>query len=215
MGLVRELEVKRAIERRQLVEAITNYLRSLEVDAIPGEESSKDMFGETSNEPVIHLKGQSADRIRLISTDYISCGIPGSVSRFQYEVFFDQKFTHKSSQQIGARTKIIKEKKALGLFGGEVAGISWIGGELADLLNHDSDISNVLLDCAKSPGNPEFRIQTKSPSTVEIQGPRFAEPERIMDLFSLGVKEQFENCVFGFKICDRIAKHVRELVNPW
>ena len=213
MSLVRELEARKVIERRQLFEAITNHLRNLGVDASLVEESSMDNFGGTVREPIIELKGRSIDRIRLASTDYLSCGILASVSRFHYEVFLDKKFTRKFSKDIRAKTKSIKDKKSLGLFGGTVVGINWVGQDLAELLNHDSEITKVLLDCIKSTGKPEFQVQTRSTSTVEILGPRFAEPQRITDLLTLGAKERFEECIFGFKICERIARHIRELAS--
>ena len=196
MGLVRELEAKKAIERRQLVQAVMSYLHSLSVDAFPVEDTSTDRLGGAISEPVIQLNGQSINRIRLASTDFISCGIMGSVSRFHYEILLDKKLARKSNQQIRAKTKSIKEKKSLGLFGGRVVGINWVGRDLSELLNHDSNISKILLNCTKSLGEPEFRIQTKSPYTVEILGPRFIEPQRIIDLLAIESKERFEECVF-------------------
>lgn len=144
------------------------------------------------DEPVIQVKGQSINRILLASTNFISCGIMGSVSRFHYEVLLDKELSRKSRQQIHAKTKSVKDKKSLGLFGGRVVGINWVGHELAEILNHDSDITQILLDCTKSLGDPEFQIQTGSPSTVEILGPRFTEPQRIMDLIAAESKEWFE-----------------------
>ena len=215
MSLVIELEAKRAIERQQLFEAMSNYLRNLGIDSILATEPSTDSFGGTINEPVIKLKGQNVDRIYLTSTDYISCGVQGSVSRFIYDIVLEKKLTGKAGKLLEAKTKSIKEKKLVGLFGGLVVSINWVGRDLADLLNHDSYISKVLLDCAKSKGNPEFRVQVKLPFTSQIIGPKFAEPQRIIDLLTFGSKEQFEECVFGFKICDRIAEHVRQLVGAW
>jgi len=215
MSLVEELEEKRAIERQQLFEAMSSYLRSLGIDSILATEPSMDIFGGTINEPVIKLKSQNVDGIHLTLTDYVSCGVQGSISRFIYDIVLEKKLTGKTGKLLEVRTKSIKEKKLVGLFGGQVVSINWVGRDLADVLNHDSDIARVLLDCAKSKGNPEFRVQVKLPFTVKIIGPRFAEPQRIIDLLTLGSKERFEECVFGFKICDRIAKHVRQLVGNW
>jgi hypothetical protein len=213
VGLVRELEAKRATERQKLAEAIRNYLTGLGVKVVLVEEPAIGNFGGDINQPVIQLKGCSVDKIRLTSADYISCSIVSSISRFEYEVFIDKKLTRELSQRLGAKTKVVKEKKKLGLFGGKIVGVNWAGRDLADRLNRDSEISQVLLGCTRSLGNPEFQIQTKSPSTVIILSPSFTEPQRIMELFELGGKDQFEDCVFGFKICDRIAIHARELVN--
>lgn len=215
MSLVRELEAKKVIERQQLVQVIIGYLHSLGIDAFLVEDTSTDRFGGAISEPVIQLNGQSINRIRLKSTEFISCGIMGSVSRFHYEILLDKKLARKSNQKIRTKTKSIKEKKSFGLFGGRVVGINWVGRDLAELLNHDSNILKILLDCTKSLGEPEFRIQTKSPYSVEILGPRFIESQRIMDLLAVESKERFEKCVFGYRICDRIAKHIRELATAW
>ena len=139
----------------------------------------------------------------------------GSVSRFQYEVLLDKELPRKSSQHFRAKTKSIKERRALGLFGGRTVSIKWVGYDLAELLNRDSEILTTLLDCTKSLGDPAFQIQVKLPSTVEILGPKFIEPQCIMDLLSDESREPFESCVFGYRICDRIARHVRDLAITW
>ena len=115
MGLVRELEAKRATERQKLAEAIRNYLTGLGVKAVLVEEPAIGNFGGDINQSVIQLKGCSVDKIRLTSADYISCNIVSSISRFEYEVFIDKKLTRELSQRLGAKTKVVKEKKKLGL----------------------------------------------------------------------------------------------------
>ena len=215
MGLVRDLEAKEAAERRKLLEATLSYLQNLRIDARLIEEPAMYQFGMDINESVIQIKGQNINHIRLNSADFVSCGVMGSISRFQYEVTLDKKLTHKSSQQIRARTKSVKEQKKLGLFGGRITGVNWIGKGLAELLNSDNEISKILLACARAGGEPEFKVQTKPPSSIDILGPRFIKPQRIMDLLAADSKERFEECIFGYKICDRIARHARELATTW
>jgi len=74
MSLVRELEAKKAIERRQLVQVIIGYLHSLGIDTFLVEDTSTDRFGGAISEPVIQLNRQSINRIRLTSTEFMSCG---------------------------------------------------------------------------------------------------------------------------------------------
>jgi len=135
MSLVKELEAKRTIERQQLFEAMSNYLRNLGIDCILATEPSTDSFGGTIDEPVIKLKGQNVDGIHLVSTDYISCGMQGSISRFVYDVILEKKLTGKTGKLLKVKTKSIKEKKLAGLFGGQIISINWIGRDLAELLN--------------------------------------------------------------------------------
>lgn len=212
MSLVRELESKRAIEKKQVIEAAIEYLRSVGTEVVQGKESTTSMLGTNIIEPVIQLVNGDINLVRLISTDYISYRITGDFSRFQYEVSLNKKLTPALRQHIATVTKLIKGKKMLGLFGGEVIDINWVGRGLARLLNNDSEISRMLLECATSLKNLDFRIQVKSQTTVMILGPSFAERERITNLFKFGLKEPFEECVFGYKICNRIARHIKELV---
>ncbi|MFC2045187.1 hypothetical protein ACFLUH_00715 [Chloroflexota bacterium] len=195
------------------MEAVTGYLRGMGVEAVVTEEALKDVFVAVASELVIQLKGRSIDKIRLTSPDYMSCTTVSRIYRFQYEINLDKKLSREANRQINANTKTIRENKKLGLFGGKVAAINWIGGELADILNRDTDVLETLLDCTNLLGDPGFRVSVKDPSTVVILGPRFVETRMITELFRSGLKEQQRECVFGFNICDRIAKRVKDLVN--
>jgi hypothetical protein len=202
-----------AMQRRNLLETVLDYLHSVRVDAHLIEEPEPDVFGTTINEPVIKLTGRNIDAIRVTSADYFGCSAQDSISRFHYEISLGKKVDSEMVREIGTRIEYQKENKTLGLFGGAITGIRWTGGKLADLLNNDKDISDVLLDCTKSPGNPEFQVQLKTLNTAVIMGPRFADLQRIQDMFKRGVKEGFEECVFGFKTSDKIAGHVKNLVD--
>jgi hypothetical protein len=211
MSFVKELEEKMAMERRKLLETVLDYLRSVGANAHLSEEATADVYGNTINEPVIRITGRNIDNIRVTSADYLGCGMPDNISRFHYEISLGKKLDSEMVRQIGTRIEYERGNKTLGLFGGEITGIHWTGGKLADLLNGDKDIYKVLLDCTKSPGNPEFQIRLKTLNTVEILGPRFADLWRVQELFERGVKEGFEECVFGLTTADKIAGHVKDL----
>ena len=212
MSFVKELEEKMALERRKLLETVLNYLHSIEVEAQLSEGAVADVYGNTFNEPVIRITGRNIDSIRVASADYFGCGLPDNISRFHYEVSPGKKLDSDTARQIGTRIEYERDNKKLGLFGGEITGIRWTGGKLADLLNGDKDIHSVLFDCCRSPGNPEFQVRLKTPNMVEIQGPRFADLWRIQEMFERGIKEGFEECVFGFRTADKIAGHVKDIV---
>ena len=61
MSLVRELESKRAIEKKQVIEAVIQYLCSIGTDVVQVEESTTDMFGANIIEPVIQLKDENIE----------------------------------------------------------------------------------------------------------------------------------------------------------
>ena len=199
-----------AMERRKLLEIVADYLRSVEVEAQPGEEDALDVFRNIVKEPVIRITGRNIGSIRVTSSDYFGCSMPDNISRFRYEVPLGKKLESEMIREIGARIEYERDRKKMGLFGGEVTGVRWTGGKLAGLLDGDKEISRVLLYCAKSPGNPDFEVKMKYPDTAEILGPRFADLWRIKELFERGLKEGFEECVFGFSTCDRIAGHIKE-----
>jgi hypothetical protein len=211
MSFVKELEEKIALERRKLLETVLEYLKSMGVDTHLAEESVSDVYGNSVNEPVVKITGKNIDSIRVSSSDYLGCGMPETISRFHYEVSIGKKLDSEMVKQIGTRIEYERENKKLGIFGGEITGIHWAGGKLADLLNSDEDISDVLFSCCRSPGNPEFQVRLKTLNKAEIQGPRFADLWRIQEMFKRGVKEGFEECVFGFKTADKIAGHIRDL----
>jgi len=212
MSLVRRLEVERVVTRRRLMEKAGNYLSASGTGATLDEEPATDIMGMSTSEPVLRLNGHNFDSIRVLSSDYLSCGMAGGISRFQYEVRAGSEIGHQLDKKLKAKVKLVKENKAFGLLGGKVTGVTWTGGELADLLNSDGEISGKLADCAESRGNPDFQVIVTGPSTVTILGPSFADMDKIEELFESGAMGKHENCIFGFKICDRIAGHIRELL---
>ena len=200
-----------ALERKKLLEAVLDYLHSVGAEAHLSEDPVQDVYGNTINEPVIRITGRNIDSIRVTSSDYFGCGMPETISRFHYEVSLGKKPDGEMAKQIDTRIEYERDNKKFGIFGGEITGVRWSGGKLADLLNADKDISGVLFGCCKSPGNPEFQVRLKTLNTAEIQGPRFADLWRIQEMFKRGIKEGFEECVFGFKTADQIAGHIKDL----
>jgi hypothetical protein len=213
MSFVKELEERMAMERRKLLEIVADYLHSVEVDAHLDEEEAADVYGNIIKQPVIKVTGRNLDSIRIISADYFGCALPDDIARFQYEIPLEKKADTEIIRQMPARIEYERDKKTLGLFGGTITGIHWTGDKLADLLNRDSELSGILFHCTGSPGNPEFEVKMKSLNAVEIRGPRFADLQRISMMFTRGIKEGFEECVFGFKTADKIAGHIRTLLN--
>jgi len=190
-----------------------SYLRALGINATVVKEPAEVIIGEAVTESVIKVKGQSIDEVRLLSNDYISCGAMGSISRFQYQLILDKVLPDNAGRMINTKTKQVKEKKILGLFAGTIADVKWQGRELAERLNSDNEIKSVLLRCARHWGNAEFQIDVKSPTIIEILGPRFVDADWIPQMDTSEGKRGYEDCVFGFKICNHIARHVRNLID--
>jgi hypothetical protein len=212
MALVREMEAKLKKEHRQLLEVMADYLRRLKIGPASIEDSDIEVigFGGRYKEPVIRLKGQDVDRIRLLSTDYLSCGMQGSVSRFVYEVRLNKTLSDKDKNLINTRTKMVRKKMFLGIPAGKITGVRWVGHGLADHLNSDSSISGILIECARSLKGSELLVNTANESAIQIQGPKFYDLGTIKMLYTTEHREMLENCVFGFNVCNKIAHHARQ-----
>lgn len=65
------------------------------------------------------------------------------------------------------------------------------------------------MKCVKSWSYLEFQIEALSSRDVYITGPRFSDPGRITELYKSGMKEEIQYCVFGYKILEKIAKHIK------
>ena len=215
MSLVRELEAKRAVEREEQLKAMATYLRSLDVNATLAEEPATDLLGRSAAETVIQLRGQNVQKIWLGTEAYYGYGTIGSVSRFHYEILLDKPLSLRSKRGIAAKTKTVKENKFLGLFGGKVVDIKWVGGDIADRLNSDADLSKLLVDCANCSGSVELRIQTTFPAAVEILGPKFIGPLPLPSAEELATQAELKagDKLFKFEIYNRIAKHVRDVLS--
>ncbi len=212
MSSVRELEARNAIDRKNLMQAIFPYLGRLDVKAKLIQEPAFDSTGIAIMEPAIQLKDQRIDSIRVIRAGGSGCGDTGEALRFQYKLQLEKELPTEFLPKLKARTKTIKAGKVLGLFGGKIVGIKWTGQELADILNRDQEISEILLRCAQIWGEMELEIDAVSLSEIYISGPWFVNPKTIIALYSPGKSYEEQNCVFGYKTIDRISGLIQEKV---
>jgi hypothetical protein len=212
LSSVTELEARNAGDRKQLIQAIFHYLGQSSIEANLIQEPVFDSLGVSIMEPAIQLKDQRIDSIRLIRAGRSGCGEAGEVLRFQYKIKLKEELPAEFITGIRARTKTIKAGKVLGLFGGKTVGVEWIGRELADVLNQDKEVSEVLLRCAQIWGEMELDIDATALSGIDIAGPWFVNPETIISLYTPGRSYEEQNCVFGYKTMDRIAKLIQDKV---
>jgi hypothetical protein len=214
MSLVIELEEKQKQARRKLLETMARYLGSLNIKDAALVDSDEEIpgFGGSYREPVIQLKGENIDRIRLHTADSFSCGSAGAFSRFLYEIALNKDTLDKTEGKLNAKTKIIRKKSILGIPAGEITDIKWAGNDLAQMLNQDSTISKIVLNCSKTWKNIEFQVQAVSPAKIQILSPVFVDIDYIQGLYSSEHKEKLEDCIFGFTICNKIAQHIRKLI---
>lgn len=117
---MRELEAKNAIERKQLMRSLFDYLSQTGIKAELQQEPATNLLGMSVLEPVIQLKEQNIGKIRLVGMDSGSCGVPGEILRFQYEIHLENELSEEQMKDMSASTKVIKEGKVMNFFGGKV-----------------------------------------------------------------------------------------------
>jgi hypothetical protein len=212
MSSVVELEIENADRRKKLMAALFKHLGEIGVEAELTNEIVKNYYiGMTFQEPVVQVKNKNVNVIRLTGDSRDGCGVSGTILRFLYEVSFEKPLSQEIMAKIDTKTRLLKEGKIAGMWGGKVIGVKWEGKELAEKLNQETDLSEALLKCSKSWDSLEYEIRA-SPSQVEILSPRFVHPERITELFENELKNDDKCCLFGFQIIEKIAQSVRDLI---
>ena len=173
------------------------------------QETALDSSGISVLEPAIELKDQGINIIRLVRLHNYSGS--RNILRFQYEISLEKDLSGDLIKKLNARTKARKIGKMLGLFGGKVAGFTWTGQELADVLNRDTEILQGLLSCEQLWGGMVFDIEAISPSRIHILGPWIGDPGTIIELYSAGRSYEEQKCVFGYQTADKIARHIQKM----
>ena len=103
------------------------YLQSWGIDANLGKESAVDYFGRDIEETVVQLSGKSLQEIRLYARIY---GTGLIIYRFYYDILFAE-LPPEVSRAIATKVKLVKEDKVIGLFGGKLVDIKWVGQDIA------------------------------------------------------------------------------------
>ncbi|HSW58341.1 MAG TPA: hypothetical protein VLH15_08065 [Dehalococcoidales bacterium] len=106
-------------------------------------------------------------------------------------------------------TSLVREGKVLNLFGGKVTGIKWVGQKLAEKLNQDPSIAADMMKCVESWNHMEFQVEPASAKEIHITGPRFTDPDRIAELYQSGFAEEIQCCLFGYRMLEKVAGHIK------
>jgi hypothetical protein len=191
------------------MQALFEHLSETGVKAELQQEPAINCLGKEVLEPVIHLKEQSLNTIRLVGIDGGGCGVPGDSLHFQYAAKMDKELSPQEMGDMASFTRVIKEGKFMNYFGGKVSGVKWVGQKLAESLNSDPAISADLMKCVKVWSYLEFQIEAISPTEVSILGPRFGNPGLIAELYHSENKEDVQCCAFGYNTMEKIAGHIK------
>ena len=194
------------------MQTISDYLGRSGVKSAVIHKTAVDSFGEAETEAVIQLQDQRIESIRLFKMPSAACGATGEALRFQYKLRWEKEIRGEILPRLRAQTKTIKVGKVLGLFGGRLKEVIWTGKDLAEKLNRDPQISQVLLKCTEIWGEMEITTEPVSSSEVLIYGPWFTNPNTITSLYSPGRNYDEQNCVFSYQVIDKIAGRIHEIL---
>jgi hypothetical protein len=212
LSSVIELEKQNAAARKKLMQTLFSHLHHSGLEVELTSETATNYLDMNFQESLIQIKNKNLNTIRLVGTDEGGCGVPGSILQFQYEIHLNKTLSNELAEKINVETRLIREGKVMGIFGGKVTGVKWVGSRLAEMLNQDSALTEDMLKCVKSWSNLEYKIQASGTQTA-ILGPRFTDPDRLVRLYDTELKSDLECCLFGFNIVENIAKHIKELVS--
>jgi len=187
---------------------LTLYLQKKGIDTTLNKEPAIDYFGRDTEEAVLQLAGQSLQEIRLYARIY---GTGLIIYRFYYDLLFDTKLSPEMCRSIATKVKPVKEDKVIGLFGGKLVGIKWLGRDVAAQLSSDNNLLSRLLDYAGYFDVGQIRIYAESSSRVRVLGPRLVVPVNELN-DEAGRKRNREGLIrlLYFEIYESIAQQVRK-----
>jgi hypothetical protein len=198
--------LKDAVKRRvtgfvpeQFLEGLSTYLQQMGIDAeavSPGSPEEIGAYSYQKNIGCFTVKGRNFDMVqgntwsgesdRIFSLDFV---VRGNVSRLE--------------KQLEAEAK--EQWKGFTRRGDKITDVTWKGGRLADLLNGDRDLKDLLIHANGWLASPWIHLDQKN-QCVRIGG--IVESTEVMGFT--------DNWTFPSKAyveaCDRIAQHVRTLL---
>lgn len=183
--------------------AVFRYLKNSGIGSTLSYEKILNRAGMGIFEPCVNLGEHNL--ISKISL-YSLAGIPRSGIannlRFHFLVALEKNLPEPLIDEISAST--IKGQH----------GIIWAGQKLAEILNRDRYISQALLSFDQSNLTGQFQIEAISPLEINILGPEFSSPCRLVPLFLSNYPADIElDHVFNLEIAQKIAVHIRTLAN--
>jgi hypothetical protein len=204
------------VAKEDFLLAIIEHLRRKGVDAQLLSEKRQLPLGLSTTETGIRLIGQEIDSIWA---DELGSSYGKSGFRCQFRVLLDKPVSKELRHAVHAQNKFTRQGKFLGLFGGQIVGVKWVSGSLADSLAGDTAISRMLAELGDVCGAHHVNVthsDAQGESVVMIEGPRlpyFTVPQ------DLGVDEKHErfdkvlnlDWAVPLDVYNTIAQHVRHV----
>ena len=220
----KEKDVAKEVKEDELINELCEHLRQIGINATVVESGSPEDIGGLVTFALgsVKVEGRNLD---LVQVERISVaalqpklqpGQPGYTreigqgsTQYDYHYVVRAKVAGLESK-LKAEFKPIEKRK--GLFGKEVVGFQWEGGYLAQLLNDDSDLKNMLL---KEGLHRLFIKPEKEHQCVRITPPTgpVAAYDFDFDLHPSILGRKAFPTREAFEVYDRIAQHIRSIAS--
>jgi len=187
--------IKTGLKDEELMNEVCGHLRQIGISATTLESEPK-IHAFTNYLGSIKVEGRNIDllevEMKMVGGGDMGAGTSRGVKTYRYNYVVSAKIDG-LEDKLKAATKLIKK----GFLRKEVVGLKWEGGDLAQLLNADSDLKTML----DREGLVEHEIRSdKKSQCIRIRQKKFYL--RIM--LPSPTREAFE-------IYDRIAQHIRSI----
>jgi hypothetical protein len=217
-------EKENVVKEDELINELFNHLRQIGVEATEVASGSPEATGGLCSFPLgcVKVEGRNIDLVQVERESLRATQPnlqPGEKSytreRAQGSLRYDYHYLVRANvasleNKLKAELKPIEKRK--GLFGKEIVGYQWEGGELAQRLNSDSDLKNMLL---KGSIHRLSVVPEKEKQCVRItplSGPETLDFNFGLHPIILGRRMFPTRETFG--IYDKIAQHIRGLAGP-
>lgn len=197
----------------ELLEAVAQHLRGKGVACKMAMERRRSVLGTLRSEAVILLAGEEVGRIEV--TRHAAYGSHWFDCRFS--IFLDGPLAEEASEAVKARTQVMRERKFLGVLGGEIAGVTWIGGRISGPLGQEAGLSQAFVDLARHCRLEKILIEPRGEAEVDIVCAGIPDVDAPWALAS-DERDHYLGQGLGLdwgvllQLCNRIAHHVRRVV---
>jgi hypothetical protein len=197
----------------ELVGAVAQHLRSKGVRCKIAIEPKRSLLGTPQSQLVILLAGEEVSRIEVARHAAYGC----HWFDCRFGILVNGPLGEADSEAVKARTRVIREGKFLRMLGGEIVGVTWVGGRISKPLSREVGLSQVLLDLARHCRVEKVLIEPRGETKVDIVCPDIPD----VDVpWAIDGGEEYHYLGQGLgldwgvllELCSRIARRVRCVV---
>jgi hypothetical protein len=226
MNMSKKKDVVKEAKEDELINELCKHLRQIGIKATVVALGSPEAIGRLVTFALgnIKVEGRNVDLVQVGKTTvpasqpklhpgeegYTREMAGGAQGSIRYDYHYVVRATVEGlERKLTAEFKPIEKRK--GLFGREVVGFQWEGGELAQRLNSDSDLKNMLLKegihrLLIKPETEHQCIRITPPTGKETVSFDFGSHLTILGRKAFPTREAFE-------VYDKIAQHIRSIAS--